>query len=480
MQGLYVHNILKITGGALFGDRSFLNKEISCADTDSRRISENGLFFAIKGERVDSHIFIEELMNDGRVICAVGENEVDSVFSDASKINGVYIRVADVYLALRQIAAFYRELVGIKIVGVTGSVGKTGTKEMIAAVLAAKYNVHKTTGNYNNEIGVPLTIFGIKKEHDIAVIEMGISDFLEMGRLSYMVKPDIMVITNIGSCHLEKLGDRWGVLRAKTESLDYISPDGKIILNADDDMLSTVTNTSVVNSNNAIVTINPEFYGILNKDRAFIYAEDIVINDAGTLGFNLIYDNQKYKVNLSLIGEHNVYNAMAAALVGLECDIDMATIADSLSSVAALAGRANMLALKNNVRLIDDCYNANPESMKAALKSLSVMKCDSNKKLAIIGDMLELGKESTLRHREIGEFIINNTDIKRVIFIGEHMKEAFLTVEKSDIISFSFNSVDDLTGSINEYISDGDVVLLKASHSMSFALLKDKLLNILK
>ena len=154
MRYLYVHNVVKITGGALFGDRSFLNKEIEQADIDSRRLSKNGLFFAIKGERVDSHKFIESMMNEDKVICAIGTDSAENVFSDVSNINGIYIRVSDVYLALRQVACFYRSLMGTKIVGVTGSVGKTGTKEMIAAVLASKYNVHKTVGNYNNEIGV--------------------------------------------------------------------------------------------------------------------------------------------------------------------------------------------------------------------------------------------------------------------------------------------------------------------------------------
>ncbi len=477
MRYLYVHNVVKITGGALFGDRSFLNKEIEQADIDSRRLSKNGLFFAIKGERIDSHKFIENMMNEEKVICAIGTDSVENVFSDISGINGLYIRVSDVYSALRQVACFYRSLMGTKIVGVTGSVGKTGTKEMIAAVLASKYNVHKTVGNYNNEIGVPLTIFGIEPCHNIAVVEMGISDFLEMGRLSQIVKPDIMVITNIGNCHLEKLIDRNGVLRAKTEVFDYMSPDGKIILNADDDKLLTISDIGVIDKNNEIVFIKPCFYGISNKSDADIYSENIVINDDGTVSFEMIYAKVSHKVNLNFIGEHNVYNAMAAALVGLICDIDIETIISGFSNVSILTGRANMLMLENNIRLIDDCYNASPMSMKSALKSLSSMKGDGCRKIAVIGDMLELGDMSDIIHKEIGEFIVGHTDIKRAIFIGEQMKNAFEAATISDICCEYFENTADFIKMSEAHIKENDIVLIKASHSMGFDMIKETIIS---
>ncbi len=477
MKGLYVHDVLKVTGGALFGDRSFLNKEIKQADTDSRKLFKNALFFAIKGERVDPHDFIEEMLKEGKAICAIGEACVETVFSDISKINGLYIRVADVCLALRQVACFYRQIVGTKIVGITGSVGKTGTKEMVAAILASKYNVHKTVGNYNNEIGVPLTIFGIEPWHNISVVEMGISDFLEMGRLAQIVRPDIMVITNIGNCHLEKLVDRDGVLRAKTEGLDYMASDGKIVLNADDEKLLTLQDIAVTDENNKIAFIKPSFYGILNKDKACIYSENVVINDNGSPSFEMIYNNRRHKVNLSLIGEHNVYNAMAGALVGLMCDIDIETIIKSFSNVAVLAGRANMQMLEKNIRLIDDCYNANPESMMSALKSLSAMRGDSCKKLAVIGAMLELGEASCTLHREVGEFIVNHTAIKRAVFVGKQMKNVFETVSKSGIWCKYFENTSDLMNVIDSYIEENDIVLLKASNSMSFKLIKEKIIS---
>lgn len=477
MRGLYVHNVLKIAGGALFGDRSFLNKEIEQADTDSRKLSENGLFFAIKGKKVDSHRFIEQMMNEKKIVCAVGEDCAENVFSDVSNINGIYIRVSDVYLALRQVACFYRSLIGTKIVGVTGSVGKTGTKEMIAAVLASKYNVHKTSGNYNNEIGVPLTVFGIEPWHNIAVVEMGISDFLEMGRLAQIVKPDIMVITNIGNCHLEKLIDRNGVLRAKTEVFDYMSPDGKIILNADDDKLLTISDIGVIDKNNEIVFIKPCFYGISNKSDADIYSENIVINDDGTVSFEMIYAKVSHKVNLNFIGEHNVYNAMAAALVGLICDIDIETIISGFSNVSVLSGRANMLTLENNIRLIDDCYNASPMSMKSALKSLSSMNGESSHKLAVIGDMLELGDMSNIIHKEIGEFIVDHTDIKRVIFIGKQMKNAFEAAKISDTCCEYFENTADFIKMSEAHIKENDIVLIKASHSMGFDMIKERIIS---
>ena len=222
-----MENIAKACEGTYVGDEELLSSVITGAVKDSRKVEPGYLFIPIRGERVDGHSFIPDVFEKGALI-VLSEQELDAP-------SGPYIRVESTTEAMQKLAAFYREALDIKVVGITGSVGKTSTKEMIASVLSRKYQVLKTAGNYNNEIGLPLTIFQIRREHQVAVLEMGISDFGEMHRLAVMSQPDICVITNIGLCHLENLGTRDGILKAKTEVFAHMQPDGTVILNGDDD-----------------------------------------------------------------------------------------------------------------------------------------------------------------------------------------------------------------------------------------------------
>ena len=229
MKNLTLLNIANICNGELFCKNEELAKqEVSSIVTDNRQVIEGGMFVAIKGNRVDGHDFIESAFESG-AICVLSEKKLE--------INKPYIFVESSLLAIKKIAEFYRKNLDIKVVGVTGSVGKTSTKEMIYSVLSQKYNTLKTEGNFNNELGLPLTIFRLRDEHEIAVLEMGISDFGEMSRLAKIAKPDVSVITNIGPCHLENLKDLSGVLKAKTEMLDYVKDGGSVVLNGNDDEL---------------------------------------------------------------------------------------------------------------------------------------------------------------------------------------------------------------------------------------------------
>ena len=232
MKNLTFANIAKACEGRYIGDETLLDTTITGAAIDSRQVKEGYLFIPIKGERVDGHKFIPTVFEQGAAI-VLSEHEL----TDPA---GPYVIVESTTDAMKKLAAFYRKSLDIKVVGITGSVGKTSTKEMISSVLEQKYSVHKTAGNFNNEIGLPLTIFGIRENHQVAVLEMGISDFGEMHRLSTMSCPDVMVITNIGYCHLEFLGNRDGVLKAKTECFEHMMPDAVAVLNADDDKLATV------------------------------------------------------------------------------------------------------------------------------------------------------------------------------------------------------------------------------------------------
>lgn len=477
MRGLFVQDVLTVTRGCCYGPREYLAKEIYQADTDSRNLSENGLFFAIKGNRLDAHALIPELFAEGKIACALGESEYKEVFSELPEreLNGIYIKVNSIYDSLADVASMYRNLLNAKIIGITGSVGKTGTKELISAVLSEKYKVHKTQGNYNNEIGVPLTIFGIEPDTEAAVIEMGISGFGQMSLLAAIVRPDIMVMTNIGNCHLEQLGDRSGVLRAKSEALDFLMPGGAIVLNADDDMLSELTEHISVYKN-SIQRIKPVFYGIKEQNTA-LYASDIELSNDGHPKFCIKSNSfDEFDVELALIGEHHIYNALAATAVAMLMGMDTEATAKGLCKASSIPGRAKLHRLNNGSRLIDDCYNANPESMRAALISCSNMPAKS--KLAILGDMKEQGKNAAAAHSALGAFAAEDTDIDRLWFVGEDMRTAYDSAGAAQSKELRyFEAVDDVISELNEAPAPDTLILIKASHSMGFDRIRDKLLN---
>ena len=229
MKNMTLERITEVCGGVYYGSEADKKKEIAGAVIDSRQVESGYLFIAVKGEKVDGHQFIPQVFEKG-ALAVLSEQEL-------SEPAGPYIRVESTLGAMKKLAAYYRRSLDIKVVGITGSVGKTSTKEMIASVLSQKYNVLKTEGNFNNEIGLPLTIFKIREQHEVAVLEMGISEFGEMHRLAEMAYPDICVITNIGLCHLENLLTRDGILKAKTESFEHLTPEGTAVLNGDDDKL---------------------------------------------------------------------------------------------------------------------------------------------------------------------------------------------------------------------------------------------------
>ena len=264
MKNLTLENIAKACNGSYHGSEAQANQEVQSIFTDSRKAAKGGLFVPIKGARVDAHDFINQVMEAG-ALATLSEK-------DLGETNFPYIKVESSLQAVKDIAEFYLKQLEIPVVGITGSVGKTSTKEMIAAVLGQKYNVLKTQGNFNNELGLPLTVFGLRAEHQIAVLEMGISDFGEMHRLAKIARPDTCVITNIGLCHLEFLKSRDGILKAKTEIFDFLKEDGHIILNGDDDKLITVTD---------VKGIKPVFFGVENKNG--IWADEIE-----SRGLNLI------------------------------------------------------------------------------------------------------------------------------------------------------------------------------------------------
>ena len=460
MEHLTLEHIAAVCEGTYVGDESLKQCVITGAVTDSRQVEKDFLFIPIRGERVDGHDFIPDVFSKG-ALAVLSEIELENPA-------GPYIKVDSSTKAMKKLAADYRRGLDIKVVGITGSVGKTSTKEMISSVLEQKYKVLKTAGNFNNEIGLPLTIFRIRKEHQVAVLEMGISDFGEMHRLSQMAYPDVCVITNVGYCHLEFLGDRDGILKAKTECFEHMKENGRVVLNGDDDKLSTKT---TVNGQPAI------FYGIGSQsffeegtESQRVVDKGIYATDVENLGFEgmkaVIHTPEgDFGVHISIPGEHNVYNALAATAVGLQLKLSLAEIKAGIEEAQTIAGRTNFIRT-NGMTIIDDCYNANPVSMKTSLEVLSHAR---GRSIAVLGDMGELGTEEAKLHEEVGEAV--GTYQIHTLFCAGVLAENYANAARKvnpDCEIYYFKEREEMTEALKDYVKEGDSVLVKASHFMEF------------
>lgn len=454
MKNMTLENIEKACGGRYIGTEAEKKTEVLGVVIDSRQVGSGYLFVAIPGEKVDGHKFIPDVFAKGAA-AVLSEQQLEDPA-------GPYILVESTTKALRDLAEYYRKSLDIKVVGITGSVGKTSTKEMIASVLSEKYRVLKTEGNYNNEIGLPLTIFKIRAEHEVAVLEMGISEFGEMHRLATMANPDICVITNIGLCHLENLKTRDGILKAKTESFAHLKKDGIAILNGDDDKLSTIRQVG---------DKEPVFYGMEEKME---YREDAKKSVYATGVENLgLYGMQarihtpegERDVRIPIPGEHNVYNALAATAVGLSLGLSLDQISAGILKAKTIGGRTNLLNT-GSMTVIDDCYNANPVSMKA---SIDVLATAEGRKIAVLGDMGELGENEKKLHYEVGEYLAKK-EIDVLFCAGELSEEIAKAAQKESKTCevYYFETRDALLEQLLPFLKKGDTVLVKASHFMEY------------
>lgn len=433
-------------GGTYYGNADQKKQPVEAVTTDSRAAGKNQLFIPLKGEHADGHDFIPSATGQGAFV--LSERLLDQACEP-------YILVESTAQALKDLAEYYRQQTGIMVVGVVGSVGKTSTKEMIASVLSEKYQVLKTQGNFNNEIGLPLTVFNIRKEHEVAVLEMGISDFGEMHRLAKIARPDIIVMTNIGTCHLESLIDRDGVLKAKSEVFDFIKEDAVIILNGDDDKLYTLKN---------VKGIRPQFFGMETPDA---YAKATEINDLGLEGVSAVIEigEDRIPAAIPLPGIHNVWNALAGACVGKALDLSTEQIRAGIEHVRTIKGRSNFIKT-GGMTIIDDCYNANPMSMKA---SLSVLSAAPGRKIAVLGDMGELGTNEKELHYQVGGYAAE-AGLDALFLCGElslEMKKAAVKVPGLEI--YHYMELAELREAVRRYVKEGDTVLVKASHFMGFS-----------
>lgn len=465
MKGMTIGQMAHVCGARLAGAPCAPEQaqaEAAGIVTDSRQVKTGFVFVALSGERVDGHDYIPQVFAAGAlaVICEREPEQAD----------GVCLVVESTRAALKKLAALYLDELAIPVVGITGSVGKTSTKEMIASVLAQKYRVHKTAGNFNNEIGLPLTVFGLREEHEVAVLEMGISDFGEMSRLAAVARPKVSVITNIGICHLENLGTRDGILKAKTEVFDYLRENATVVLNGDDDKLCTVA---------TVKGKQPVFYGMGEAapegavyDKKTVFADAIDNKGLRGIDFDLHFPQKVHRVHVAIPGEHNVYNAMAAAAVGLALGLSEEEICAGIQSARTIGGRTNLIEAHDYL-IIDDCYNANPVSMKAAI---DVLAQADGRTIAVLGDMGELGADEKQLHYEVGAYVAQkNIDC---LFAAGKLSEELVrgaADETKCTEVFYFPTRDELCAALLPYVQAGDTILIKASHFMEYPKLVEAL-----
>ena len=453
MKNLSLRNITEACQGTYHGDESLLDIEVEGVVIDSRKVKKNDLFVAIDGVRVNAHKFIPDTIEKG-ALCVVSHE-------DLGETDYPYILVESTGQALLDIAKLYRNAFDIKVVGITGSVGKTSTKEMIASVLSQKYNVHKTLGNFNNEWGLPITIFEMNGSHQIAVLEMGVNHFGEMRRLSSVASPDICVITNIGVAHLEFFKTREGILQEKSQMIQDMKDGGTIILNGDDDLLSQM---------GPVKGVTPEFFGTTPDND--VYADNIEPQGLkGTACTIHLPDGSQFDCIVPVPGIHMVSNALAGASVGYALELTPEEIKAGIEGLPSIPGR-NHIIKTDKIIVLDDCYNANPISMKA---SIDVLNMAIGRKVAVLGDMGELGEEASELHREVGEYAAEK-GIDVVCAIGPVSKALAEGAKMGSVTEVHwFETKKEFLDTYKEIILPGDNVLVKASHGMAFPEIVDAL-----
>lgn len=450
---LLINQIIDAVGGECLNVPSDGNNLITSISIDSRNITSNALFIPIKGDNFDGHKFITSVFEKGAIATLTQEKEIKD-----RRLWTIY--VADTKEALLKLAAYYRKQFDIPVIAVTGSVGKTSTKDLIAAALSGKYHVHKTEGNFNNEIGLPLTLFGLDNAHEVAVVEMGMNHFGEIHTLSMTGAPDIGVITNIGVSHIENLGSQEGILKAKLEILDGLSEKGLLILNGDDALLHDVTTQKC----------KVVYYGC-NENNAY-YAKNIV-QSKESISAKVTTPGNTYSITLNTLGEHMISNALVAIIIAEHLGLSKEEILRGFASYTPTKMRMNKLQYKNGLTIIDDTYNASPDSMKAALKVLGDCMTEG-KRIAVLGDMFEMGEHAPTLHEEVGK-CIGQYNVDMLCTIGDfaqYIAAGARSLQANTIIKH-YNTQEDFLKDIGQIVASKDIILFKASRGMHFEKLVD-------
>ena len=453
MKKITVQDIINITNGELItGDINLICETFS---KDSRNINPQDTYIGIKGEKFDGNLFWKQALESGAT-CVIVEN-VDFTQKDKEKFkNKAIIKVKNTLEALYEIAKFKRNLYNIPVIAITGSVGKTSTKDIVANVVSKKYKTLKTMGNNNNNIGLPFTILRLK-DHEAMVLEMGMNHFGEIKLLTSIAKPDVCIITNIGTSHIGNLGSRENILKAKLEILEG-NPKAKVIINNDNDLLHKWYKENKEKYN--ITT-----YGI--KNQSDFNAKNIILAQNGS-EFICNINKEDEKIRVPVGGEHFVLNSLCAIAVGNYLNVTTTDIREGIEGFELTKKRMDIKELKNGVKIINDAYNASFESMKATLNYLS--EFNENRKIAVLGDMFELGDFSKELHEKVGnEVVKNNIDI--LICNGENSKYIISKAEEKGMKKeniYYFENREEILELIEKIAKRGDIILFKASNGMKF------------
>ncbi|MBQ3556508.1 MAG: UDP-N-acetylmuramoyl-tripeptide--D-alanyl-D-alanine ligase [Oscillospiraceae bacterium] len=458
MEALTLRDLLQAVNGTLLGSFDNLDVTVDSLDTDSRNIHPGSVFLPLSGERFDGHAYINSALEAGAAGCFTARER------DSYLPGKFYIKVTNTQRALRDLAAWYLARFSIPVIGVTGSVGKTTTKDMLAAVLGVKYRVLKTEGNFNNKVGLPLTILRLDRSHEICVLEMGMSQAGEIAYLSDIAKPDVAVISNVGDAHIENLGSREGILAAKCEIFTGLKPDGVAILNGDDELLNTIV-------------VGQEIVRCGQSDLCQWRAGQPEQVDGRTVCTAQTPLGQ-LELDIPAMGAHMIYPSLMAAAVGARFGLTADEILEGIQQFKPTKMRMDVIRRGQDITILNDTYNANPQSMRAAIGILADSK--SEFKLAVLGDMFELGSLAPILHREVGE-CLGRAGIDCLVAVGElsvHIAEAARETGVANVIHCPDKEA--AKPVLAEKLRPNTTVLVKASRGMAMEQLVEYLRQITK
>lgn len=452
MQPMTVKEITEAVHGVWINPRQDVFP-ITNVCTDSRKIIPGCLFLPWVGEHFDGHEFIGKALENGAAGCLCAK--IPELLRD----DKFYIQVPDTRLALKALATSYRNKFSIPMIQITGSVGKTTAKEMLASVLSTRFSILKTPENFNNDIGTPLTLLSLSSEHQAAVIETGMNHFGEIHYLGEMVQPDIAVICNIGDAHIEHLGNREGILKAKCEIFDSLRPDALVVLNGDDALLSG---------------LNPPFETILYGQSQRCGVRILGLEDHGVEGILCTIDtgNRRYPLSIPAPGEHMAYPAAMAVAIGERLGLEQEEIVRGVSNFRPAGARMEVLRLPGDRLILDDCYNANPQSVTAALEVLA--KTDCGRKIAVLGDMGELGNLTAQAHYNMGA-LAAMLGIDSVMAIGEKAAKIADGMSQNGGTAVHFATKEEALHELVTQLEEHTAMLIKASHALHFEWIVEKL-----
>lgn len=457
METITLAQLLEAVDGRLLGEFNALDTPISRVETDSRSIHPGALFIPLVGDRFDGHAYINSALSSGAAGCLTARQRDDVLPGK------FYVEVDDTEKALGRLAAWYKNRFSIPFIGVTGSVGKTTAKDMLAAVLGVKYKVLKTEGNHNNNIGLPLTLLELDSSHQMGVLEMGMDKFGEIDYLAGIVEPDVGVITNIGDAHIERLGSRENIFKAKCEIFPHLKAEGLAILNGDDPMLAALRGTL------------PQPTVFVGEGEGLEYtARDLSTDGAGHLSCRVKTPRSQFQADIPALGSHMIYPTLMAAAVGEALGMAPDEMIQGIGAFLPTKMRMNIVRCKGDIVILNDAYNANPQSMRAAAAVLG--DAQDRRKVAVVGDMKELGPGAEQFHRTVGGcFAQSGTN--RLIAIGDLARFIAEGAQEAGLAQADyFPTLDGAKNALSREVRAGTTILVKASRSMAFEKIVDFLL----